>query len=80
MGHPVQDSEGRLHLIEVLGNLYDTQEAGRVFWQFMRCFLLEIGFVQSDVEQSIFYLFWDEPFTCPHTTTPYAASSHGFGN
>ena len=54
-------------------NLYDTQDAGRIFWQFMQRFLLEIGFVQSDVEPCIFCLFWDKVFTCTHTDITYAA-------
>ena len=67
MGYPTKDCDGRPYLIEVIGNLYGTQQAGRIFWQFMRAFLLDIGFVQSDVEPCLFYLFWDKAFTCSHT-------------
>ena len=73
MGHPTRDEMERPYLIEVLGNFYGTQEAGRIFWVFMRGFLLEIGFVQYDVEPCMFYLFWDVPFTCSYTSTTYAA-------
>ena len=67
MGYPTKDCDGRPYLIEVIGNLYGTQQAGRIFWQFMREFLLDIGFVQSDVEPCLFYFFWDKAFTCSRT-------------
>ena len=73
MGYPSTNENGRPYLIEVIGNLYGTQQAGRIFWQFMRGFLLEIGFVQSDVEPCLFYLFWDVPFKCSRIGTTYAA-------
>ena len=73
MGYPPTDAKDGRYLIEVIGNLYGTQQAGRIFWQFMRGFLLEIGFVQSDVEPCLFYLFWDVPFTCSRSASTYAA-------
>ena len=36
MGYPMFDPQGRPLLIEVIGNLYGTQRAGRIFWEFMR--------------------------------------------
>ena len=38
----------------------------------MREFLLDIGFVQSDVEPCLFYLFWDKAFTCSRTGITHA--------
>ena len=72
MGYPTHDRDGRPYLIEVIGNLYGTQQAGRIFWQFMRDFLLDIGFVQSDVEPCLFYLWWDESFTCSRSGVTHA--------
>ena len=72
MGYPTHDRDGRPYLIEVIGNLYGTQQAGRIFWQFMREFLLDIGFVQSDVEPCLFYLFWDKAFTCSWSGSTHA--------
>ena len=72
MAYPTKDCDGRPYLIEVIGNLYGTQQAGRIFWQFMRAFLLDIGFVQSDVEPCLFYLFWDVAFTCSRTGVVHA--------
>ena len=38
----------------------------------MREFLLDIGFIQSDVEPCLFYLFWDVPFTCSRAGVTHA--------
>jgi len=34
MGYPTKDCDGRPYLIEVIGNLYGTQQAGRIFFLF----------------------------------------------
>ena len=39
----------------------------------MRAFLLEIGFIQSDVEPCLFYLFWGASFTCSRSGTTHDA-------
>ena len=45
------------------GNLYGLQDAGRVFWELARDWLLSLGFTQSTVDPCIFSIRRGKDFT-----------------
>ena len=54
-GFEEYDSDGTEFVFQLVGNIYGTRSAGRVFGRFRDTILFELGFVRFSTDRSVFY-------------------------